>query len=313
MRLGMVGLGRMGGNMVRRLERGGHEVVAYDRDEARVRELALLDRVQGAPSLEAFVAQLEPPRAIWIMLPAGEATEETIRALLEHCSAGDIIVDGGNSNFRDTLRRATACRRRNVALLDAGTSGGVWGLDVGYCLMVGGEADAVRQIEPALTTLAAPGGYAHVGPTGAGHFVKMVHNGIEYGLLQAYAEGFELLHASEFGLDLGQISRLWQHGSVVRSWLLELLERALEQEGEELAEIEDWVADSGEGRWAVTTAIDLEVPAPAITLALLTRLRSRQPDSYGAKLIAALRKQFGGHAVREATSSPTDRPAPPES
>ena len=300
MRLAMVGLGKMGGNMVERLSRGHHEVVVFDLDPERTKAVGALPGASPAASLEALVAALEPPRVVWIMVPAGAPTEATIRSLSALVEPGDILIDGGNSNFHDTGRRAAELAERGIRFVDAGTSGGVWGLEVGYCLMVGGEADAVKHCEPVFHTLAPPGGYLHVGKSGAGHFVKMVHNGIEYGLLQAYAEGFEILHAAPFGLDLHAISRLWNHGSVVRSWLLELLERAYGAEGQELERIRGWVADSGEGRWTVQTAIDLNVPAPVITLALQARFASRQDESYAAQVIAALRNQFGGHAVKEA-------------
>jgi 6-phosphogluconate dehydrogenase len=234
------------------------------------------------------------------MVPAGGPTETTLQALAVSMEPGDVLIDGGNSNFNDTKRRAAELAGRGIHLVDAGTSGGVWGLEVGYCLMVGGPAEAVELCEPVFRTLAPENGYLHVGASGAGHFTKMVHNGIEYGLLQAYAEGFEILHASDFGLDLHAIAGLWNHGSVVRSWLLELLERAYAAEGQELERIRGWVADSGEGRWTVETAIALNVPAPVITLSLLQRFRSRQDESYGAQVIAALRNQFGGHAVKEA-------------
>ncbi len=300
MQLGMIGLGKMGGNMVTRLLRGGHEVVVYDLDPELTRRVGGAEGATAAGSLEEVVSLLPAPRVVWVMVPAGEPTEATLRALAAVMEPGDILIDGGNSNFHDTERRAAELEERGIRFVDAGTSGGVWGLEVGYCLMVGGGDEAVRHCEPVFLTLAPQDGYAHVGRSGAGHFTKMVHNGIEYGLLQAYAEGFELLHASGFGLDLQRIAALWNHGSVVRSWLLELLERAYAQEGAELERIRGWVADSGEGRWTVETAIDLNVPAPVITLSLLARFRSRQEESYSAQVIAALRNQFGGHAVKEA-------------
>ncbi|HET7584569.1 MAG TPA: decarboxylating 6-phosphogluconate dehydrogenase [Gemmatimonadaceae bacterium] len=299
MRLGMIGLGRMGGNMARRLMRDGHQVVAWDRTPDAVRQLGA-DGAIGVADLAEMCAQLEPPRVIWIMVPAGTPVDETIAALLEHAAAGDIFVDGGNSNFHDTLRRGEMLRGKGIEFVDSGTSGGVWGLENGYCLMVGGSAAAVRTVEPIFRSLAAPEGYAHVGPTGSGHYVKMVHNGIEYGMLQAYAEGYEILHASrEFDLDLRQIAAVWNHGSVVRSWLNELAERAF-AENADLSGIRDYVADSGEGRWTIQEAMELDVPAPIITLSLLARFRSRQESSFGAKVIAALRHQFGGHAVKKA-------------
>ncbi|HEV2131253.1 MAG TPA: decarboxylating 6-phosphogluconate dehydrogenase [Longimicrobiaceae bacterium] len=300
MQLGMIGLGKMGGNMVQRLIRGGHEVVVYDLDPELTRQVGSAPGATAAGSLEGMIELLQPPRVLWVMVPAGAPTEETLRAVAGMAAPGDILIDGGNTNFHDTVRRAAQIGERGIRLLDAGTSGGVWGLEVGYCLMVGGAEEPVRHCEAIFRTLAPENGYAHVGASGAGHFTKMVHNGIEYGLLQAYAEGFELLRAAPFGLDLHQIAALWNQGSVVRSWLLELLERAYAAEGQDLERIRGWVADSGEGRWTVETAIDLNVPAPVITLSLLTRFRSRQEESYSAQVIAALRNQFGGHAVREA-------------
>jgi 6-phosphogluconate dehydrogenase len=306
MQLGMVGLGKMGGKMTERLAEGGHQVHVYDLDTEVSRVAAERDRVTSHEELAELVSALPAPRVVWVMVPAGESTEATLGAVADAMEVGDILVDGGNSMFRDTMRRASELAERGIALLDAGTSGGVWGLEVGYCLMVGGEAAPVTHCEPIFRTLAPPDGYAHVGPPGAGHFVKMIHNGIEYGLMQAYAEGFELLKASEFDLDLREIAGLWNHGSVVRSWLLELLERAYAQDGPGLERVRGWVADSGEGRWTVQTAIDLNVPAPVITLSLLNRFRSRQDESYTAQVLAALRNQFGGHAVVEASS---DSPA----
>jgi 6-phosphogluconate dehydrogenase len=298
MRLGMVGLGKMGGNMAQRLTRGGHEVVVHDRDEAVTRTIAEAAGARAATSLDELVAGLDAPRAVWVMVPAGAPTEQVLRDVADRMQPGDVLIDGGNSNFKDTQRRAQEFAGRGIHLIDAGTSGGIWGLENGYCLMVGGDVDAVALCEPAFRTLAPPDGYLHVGPSGAGHFTKMVHNGIEYGLLQAYAEGFEILQKSGMGLDLRAIADLWNHGSVVRSWLLELLERAYGEEGQDLERIRGWVADSGEGRWTVETALDLDVPAPVITLSLQMRFRSRQDESYGAQVIAALRNQFGGHAVK---------------
>jgi 6-phosphogluconate dehydrogenase len=299
MELGMIGLGKMGGKMTERLVGDGHRVVVHDLDAELTRSIGALPGAEPSHSLAGILAALPRPRVIWVMVPAGDPTEKTLFALAEQAEPGDILIDGGNSNWRDTKRRAEAVRAHGLELLDAGTSGGVWGLEVGYCLMVGGAEPAVRHCEPIFRSLAPKDGYMHVGPSGAGHFTKMVHNGIEYGLLQAYAEGFEILHASEFPIDLAGVAALWNHGSVVRSWLLELLERAYAQEGQELERIRGWVADSGEGRWTVETALDLDVPAPVITLSLLSRFRSRQPESYSAQVIAALRNQFGGHAVRE--------------
>jgi 6-phosphogluconate dehydrogenase len=304
MQLGMVGLGKMGGNMVTRLLGGGHEVVVFDLDAELTQKVGSAQGARAVGSLAEMVRALAAPRVVWVMVPAGDPTEKTLRSLAAEMSAGDVLIDGGNSNFNDTKRRAAELAERGIRLVDAGTSGGVWGLEVGYCLMVGGEAEPVATCEPAFRTLAPPDGYLHVGPSGAGHFTKMVHNGIEYGLLQAYAEGFEILHASDYPLDLGAIAGLWNHGSVVRSWLLELLERAYADEGQDLERIRGWVADSGEGRWTVETALDLNVPAPVITLSLLARFRSRQEQSYSAQVIAALRNQFGGHAVKEKGSAP---------
>jgi 6-phosphogluconate dehydrogenase len=287
MKLAMVGLGRMGGNMTKRLERDGHEVVTYARSGGGT-----------ASSLEELVQQLEPRRAAWLMIPAGDPTEQAAKQLLELLEPGDVIVDGGNSNFRDSQRRAALARERGIGYIDAGVSGGIWGLENGYCLMVGGEREDVAYLEPAFRTLAPEDGYAHVGPSGAGHFVKMVHNGIEYGLMEAYAEGFEIMNASEFDLDLHELAGIWRYGSVVRSWLLELLYNAFEQEGNELESIAGYVEDSGEGRWTVFEAINESVPAPVIASSLFARFASRQDESFAAKINAALRKQFGGHAVK---------------
>ncbi len=298
MHLAMIGLGKMGGNMTERLLRGNHQVTVFDLDPELTRHVGSAEGATAAGSLEDVLDGLPTPRIVWVMVPAGEPTEATLRTLAARMRPGDILIDGGNSNFHDTVRRAGELAEQGIHLLDAGTSGGVWGLQVGYCLMVGGPDAAVQICEPVFRTLAPEDGYLHVGPSGAGHFVKMVHNGIEYGLLQAYAEGFEIMHASSFPLDLQRIAGLWNHGSVVRSWLLELLERAYDAEGPELERIRGWVADSGEGRWTVETALDLDVPAPVITLSLLSRFRSRQEESYGAQVIAALRNQFGGHAVQ---------------
>jgi 6-phosphogluconate dehydrogenase len=288
LKLGMVGLGRMGGNMTERLRENGHEVATYARSgDGRT-----------AGSLEELVGQLEPPRVVWLMIPAGAPTEESIAQLLDLLERGDVIVDGGNSNFRDSQRRAATASEHGMEFIDAGVSGGIWGREVGYALMVGGTPDAVAMVEPAFRALAPEeGGYAHVGPSGAGHFVKMVHNGIEYGLMQAYAEGFELMKASEFDLDLAEVAELWRYGSVVRSWLLDLLARALEADPG-LEHIRGYVEDSGEGRWTVQQAIESAVPLYVITAALYARFASRQDESFAAKVDAALREQFGGHAVR---------------
>ena len=303
MQIGFIGLGRMGSNMVRRLVRDGHEVVAHNRTVEKAVELANEESAAGhklasAASVEELVQKLSKPRVAWIMVPAGDATEEQVRELLEHLEAGDTIVDGGNTNFHDDVRRHAMSAEHGVRYVDAGVSGGIWGLANGFCLMVGGEREAVEPIEPAFRSLAPENGYLHAGPPGAGHYVKMVHNGIEYGLMQAYAEGFEIMHASDYPLDLAAISDLWNHGSVVRSWLLELATDAFKKNGADLAELKGWVADSGEGRWTVQEAIDRDVPAPIITLSLLERFRSRQDVSFTAKVVAALRREFGGHAVR---------------
>ncbi|MEI8333116.1 MAG: decarboxylating 6-phosphogluconate dehydrogenase [Chloroflexota bacterium] len=296
MRVGFIGLGRMGGNMVRRLLVGGHEVVAYNRSPEKTREIAS-EGAEAAFGIAELVGKLAAPRVVFVMVPAGDATEAQVTELLEHLEASDVIVDGGNSNFKDSVRRHALCAERGVRFVDAGVSGGIWGLQIGYCLMAGGDDDAVAIAEPAFRTLAPEDGYLHAGPSGAGHYVKMIHNGIEYGLMEAYAEGFEIMHASAYDLDLASIADLWMHGSVVRSWLLELAGRALRPD-QDLAHLKGWVEDSGEGRWTVQEAMDLDVPAPAITLALQARFRSRQDESYGARLLAALRNEFGGHAVR---------------
>ena len=301
MELAMIGLGKMGANMARRLARGGHQVVAYNRSPARARELAAEEsNVVAAESLKEMATLLSPPRTAWVMVPAGEATEQTIDGLPQVLSSGDTIIDGGNSNYQDTMRRADKVGSKGLHLVDVGTSGGVWGLAEGYSMMVGGDDEPVARLRPILETLApaADQGWGHVGPAGAGHFVKMVHNGIEYGLMQSYAEGFEIMKAKEtLGLDLSQIAEIWRYGSVVRSWLLDLTVAAL-AEDQELADIAGWVADSGEGRWAVAEAIAQDVPAPVITMSLLMRFVSRQDNSYAAKLLATMRNQFGGHAVQ---------------
>ena len=297
MRIGFIGLGRMGANMVRRCLRDGHEIVAYNRTPEKTKEIAG-EGATAAFSIAELVEQLEKPRAVWIMVPAGDATEAQIEELLEHLEPGDTIIDGGNTNFHDDVRRHAALAEKGIGYVDAGTSGGIWGLQVGYALMVGGDRETVAPLEPIFKTLAPEGGYLHVGGPGAGHYVKMVHNGIEYALMQGYAEGFEIMHASDYELDLAAISEMWMHGSVVRSWLLELLNRAYQSQGQDLEHLKGWVADSGEGRWTVQEAIDRDVPAPVITLSLLTRFRSRQDDSYGGKVLAALRNEFGGHAVK---------------
>ena len=302
MELGMIGLGRMGANMTTRLLAGGHRVVAYDRAAEAV-AAARKGGADGVASLEELVATLAAPRAVWSMVPAGDATEGTVNALAGLLAPGDVVIDGGNSNYKDSMRRAESLATRGILFVDAGTSGGVWGLKEGYSLMVGGTPEAVERIRPVLETLAPARdrGWGRVGPAGAGHFVKMVHNGIEYGLMQAYAEGFEILRRKEqLELDLAQIGRIWQHGSVVRSWLLDLTTAALE-ENPRLDGIAPWVSDSGEGRWTVAEAVDLDVPAPVITLALLARLRSRSEEAFADRLLAAMRSQFGGHAIRKET------------
>jgi 6-phosphogluconate dehydrogenase len=287
----------MGANMSERLVLGGHQVIGYDRNPQAIQRV-VEHGAAGAHSLADFVRKLSLPRAVWLMVPAGAPVDETIEQLLPHLAKGDIIIDGGNSNYKDTLRRAARLRTQQIYFVDAGTSGGIWGLKVGYCIMVGGDDEAVGRLEPIFKTLAPPDGYAHVGPSGAGHFVKMIHNGIEYGMLQAYGEGFELLKSSEFSLDFGKIAHLWNQGSVIRSWLLELAESAF-QKDPDLASIRGYVDDSGEGRWTVEEAIERSVPAPVLMLSLFARFASRQEDSFSAKLIAALRNEFGGHAVKK--------------
>jgi len=300
MQLGMVGLGKMGANMTTRLVRGGHEVVAFDRT-AEVVKTAVSKGARGAYTLDELAKQLQAPRAVWIMVPAGDPTETTVRAMADLLSAGDTIIDGGNSNYKESIRRSAMVAERGLHFVDAGTSGGIWGLTEGYSLMVGGPNEAVDRLRPIFETLAPAKdqGWGHVGPVGSGHFTKMVHNGIEYGMMQAYAEGFSILkHKKEFDLDLAQIAELWRTGSVVRSWLLDLTARALHDD-QDLSSIAPYVSDSGEGRWTVAEAIDLDVPAPVITLALLQRLRSRDSESFTDRLLSALRNQFGGHAVKK--------------
>jgi 6-phosphogluconate dehydrogenase len=299
MQLAMIGLGKMGGNMTERLLRGGHKVVAFDRTADVVDKYAKLGATPGK-DLAGVLAALSGPRIVWIMVPAGKPVDETIAAIAPAMQKGDIIIDGGNSNFHDTIRRAGELAPRGISLIDCGTSGGIWGLENGYCLMVGGADAAVKTCEPIFLTLAPPDGFAHVGPPGSGHYTKMIHNGIEYGMLQAYAEGYEILHASKDfpKLDLHQIAEVWQRGSVVRSWLNELAAKAFARDTA-LTGIKGFVSDSGEGRWTVQEAIDLDVPAPVITLSLLMRFRSRQDDTFSGKVIAALRNEFGGHAVKK--------------
>jgi 6-phosphogluconate dehydrogenase len=298
-KLGMIGLGRMGAGMTERLREGGHEVQTYD---------PKVDSTAG--SLVELAQQLEKPRHLWMMIPAGKITESTFQELLGILEEDDALVDGGNSNFRDSKRRHYEAARKGIHFVDVGVSGGIWGLEVGFCLMAGGDAEPVGRLEPIFATLAPENGYAHVGASGAGHFVKMVHNGIEYGLMQSYAEGFEIMNHSEFELDLHEISGIWRYGSVVRSWLLELLHSSFEEHGSELEDIAPYVEDSGEGRWTITEAINENVPAPVISAALFARFASRNEINFAAKVAAALRNQFGGHAVRaieRAKASPDPR------
>lgn len=296
MELGMIGLGKMGRNMTLRLVRGGHRLVATDVSPAAVAEVKAKG-AEGAASIEALVTWLRPPRVAWCMVPSGGPTESVLEELCERLQPGDVAIDGGNSNFEDSLRHHERFAAKGIHFLDIGVSGGVWGLELGYCMMVGGSPEAVSVVGPALDTLAPDHGWAHVGAAGAGHYTKMVHNGIEYGLMQAYAEGFEILEKSRFDLDLEQLSTLWMHGSVIRSWLLELAGYAF-RDDPKLAEIRGYVPDSGEGRWTLRESVDLDVPAPVLYAALMTRFRSRQEDSFQAKVLAALRNQFGGHAVK---------------
>ncbi len=299
MELGMIGLGRMGNGMTERLREGGHEIKTYD---------PKVDSTAG--SLEELAQQLDQPRAVWMMIPAGKITEDTFRQLLDILDAGDTIVDGGNSNFHDSKRRYDEAQKEGIHFVDVGVSGGIWGLEVGFCLMAGGDDEPVGRLEPILETLAPEDGYAHVGASGAGHFVKMVHNGIEYGLMQSYAEGFEIMDHSEYELDLAEVAGIWRYGSVVRSWLLELLYAAFDQHGSKLGDIAPYVEDSGEGRWTINEAINENVPAPVISASLFARFASRDEIKFSAKVAAALRQQFGGHAIRaleEAKASPDPR------
>ena len=297
MELGMIGLGRMGANMTERLVLGGHRIISYDRSPEAIQRVVDKGAV-GSRSLADFVQQLSQPRAAWLMVPSGDPVDQTIEQLLPQLAKGDVIIDGGNSYYKDSIRRAEKLKQQGIYFVDAGTSGGIWGLKVGYCMMLGGEKEVVERLEPIFKTLAPKDGYLHVGPSGAGHFVKMIHNGIEYGMLQAYGEGFELLKASGFDLDLGKIAHLWNQGSVVRSWLLELAESAFNKDPE-LASIKGYVEDSREGRWTVLEAVERDVPASVLTLSLFARFASRQEDSFSAKVIAALRNEFGGHAVKK--------------
>jgi 6-phosphogluconate dehydrogenase len=301
MQIGFIGLGRMGFNMVTRLlGSGAHEVVVYNRTEEPVKKAVEIGAV-GAGSAEELVKKLSPPRHVWLMIPAGPPVDKTIETILPHLSEGDCVIDGGNSNYKETVKRAERLKKKGIKLLDVGTSGGVWGLEVGYCMMVGGEEEVYKRLEPALKTLAPRNesgyGYAYMGESGSGHYVKMIHNGIEYGLLQAYAEGFALLEASEYGLDLEKISTLWGNGSVVRSWLLELAVNVF-KENPDLDGIKAYVEDSGEGRWTILDSLDKDIPCPVITLSLLERFRSRQTSPFAARVIAALRNQFGGHGIK---------------
>jgi len=298
MELGMVGLGKMGRNMTVRLLEGGHDVAATDHHPESIRDVESRG-ARGAATLEELVGALSPPRTVWVMVPAGEPTRSVLGSLLELLEPGDLAVDGGNSNYKESVARHDGFAEKGIRFLDVGVSGGVWGLTEGYCMMAGGAAEAVAHLRGALDTLAPPGGWAHVGAGGAGHFTKMVHNGIEYGLMQAYAEGFEILEASRFELDLEQLSRLWMHGSVIRSWLLELAGNAFREDAG-LKSIRGFVPDSGEGRWTLQESVDLDVPVPVLYAALQTRFRSRQEESFQSRVLAALRHQFGGHAVKRA-------------
>ena len=297
MKLGMVGLGRMDGNMTERLLRGGHQVVVFD-PSAEAMQQARQKGAEAAANLGDMVQRLTEPRVIWIMVPAGKVTTQTVGELLVHLAEDDVLIDGGNSNYKDSIAHAGLAQQKGVHFLDAGTSGCIWGLQVGYCLMVGGERTIFERVEPILKTLAPPEGYLYTGPAGSGHFVKMVHNGIEYGLLQAYGEGFEILEKSQFPVDLRAVAHLWNQGSVIRSWLCELAEKAFAREPH-LESLRGYVDDSGEGRWTVQAALEENVPAPVLTLSLLARLRSRQDESFSAKVSAALRNEFGGHAVKK--------------
>jgi len=306
--IGFVGLGKMGGNMVHRIRRDSdHEVVAFDFDEKAVKRAEKVGAA-GAGSLRELVKKLEPPRMVWIMVPSGDPTQKTVDALAKLLSKGDTIIDGGNSRWTDDMARGAALKKFGINYVDVGTSGGVWGLQVGYCMMVGGPNRSIKQLKPFLDVLAPPyteehgPGWGHMGPTGSGHYVKMVHNGIEYGIMQAYAEGFSLFNECEFELDNAKIAHLWMQGSVIRSWLCELAANAFEQEGNDLAEIGAWVEDSGEGRWTVESGIDLRIPTPVITTSLYERFSSRGQNAFAAKVNAALRNQFGGHAIKKSTS-----------
>ena len=297
MKLAMIGLGRMGMNMAKRLLKGGHQVIAYNRTPEKTKQL-VKDGAIGAYSLKEVVEQLQPPRIAWIMLPAGQAVDDHINQLKDLLEPGDIVIDGGNTYYKDDIRRAKLLEEKGIRFMDAGVSGGIWGLQIGYCLMIGGEQDTFKQLEPIFKALAPEEGYLYCGATGAGHFVKMVHNGIEYGMMQAYGEGFEILEASEYAesLNYADVAHLWNQGSVVRSWLLELAEEAFRKD-EKLSDIKGYVEDSGEGRWTIQQALETGVPAQVITLSLLRRFRSRQEDPFTDRVVAALRREFGGHAV----------------
>lgn len=296
MQIGFIGLGRMGKNMVQRLLQNGHQIVAWNRSPQPLKDVEMLGATP-ATTVEELIQKLPSPKVVWIMLPSGETTENMVKQVSKSLKPGDIIIEGGNSNYKDSIRRAEEARKQGLHYLDVGTSGGIWGLKVGYCIMIGGEEIAYKKLEPIFKSLAPENGYLHVGPSGSGHFVKMIHNGIEYGMMQAIGEGFEIMNASGFNLDFEKISRLWNQGSVVRSWLMELAERAFANDAK-LSNIADYVEDSGEGRWTVFEAIEKNVHAPVITLSLLARLRSRQEESFGAKVLAALRNEFGGHAIK---------------
>jgi 6-phosphogluconate dehydrogenase len=298
MRLGMVGLGKMGGNMTRRLLRDGHEIVGYAPDPEDVAAV-VKEGAEGATSVADIVSRLEPPRIVWTMVPAGNATSSVVEELASELSSGDLVIDGGNSNYKDGIARATALQEKGISFIDCGTSGGIWGLSEGYCLMIGAERSAFEMAEPIFKSLAPPNGYAHVGGPGTGHFVKMVHNGIEYAMMQGYGEGFDIMHSSDMDIDITQVAEVWRYGSVVRSWLLDLAADALKKDPA-LESVRGWVDDSGEARWTVQAAVENAVPAPAIALALFARFSSRQPDSFAAKLMAALRREFGGHEVQPA-------------
>ncbi len=300
MKLGMIGLGRMGANMTKRLLRGGHEVVVFDPNRDAVKAV-VADGAKGSPSLADLKKRLEPPRAVWVMVPSGPITQRTLEQLADLLEPGDVVVDGGNSNYKETMCRAAMFKNKKMSMVDSGTSGGIWGLTEGYSLMIGGDKKAVARLKPVFETLApaADRGWGHVGPAGAGHFAKMVHNGIEYGMMQSFAEGFAILEKkAEMSFDLAQVAEIWRHGSVVRSWLLDLTANAL-KENPTMEGIAPWVSDSGEGRWTVFEAIDLDVPAPVLTHSLIARLRSRDERSYGDRLLAAMRNQFGGHAIKK--------------